>query len=358
MRVDQSDASPLEGSQWCHEFTAVQQVSAGAYGFVWQCREKKTGDLVAIKFISRDRSKIDRNAEREIINHAMLVHPHIIEFKLCFLTDKYLAIAMEYAEGEDLLRLVNRCHGLSEADARWLFQQLMFAVDYMHRMGVANRDIKLENILLKGCASQPILKICDFGYSINENHSLPKTALGTPGYTAPEVLANMRQEGAYQGRPTDVWSSGVVLYAMLFFRYPFDERPGDGPHQRQQLFLNRIQAGDVQIPHDPPVSEECKDLIRRIFTPSPARRITVQEILQHPWFLTGLPKELRMADWNGEVLQSPVYCAQTVEDIRVTVRAALRANAVSPEPKWVQRPASGSLGELSDVSDASEGANF
>jgi len=104
MRVEQSDANPLAGSQWFHEFTPVKQVSAGAYGFVWQCREKKTGDLVAIKFISRDRSKIDRNAEREIINHAMLVHPHIIEFKLCFLTDKYLAIAMEYAEGEDLLR--------------------------------------------------------------------------------------------------------------------------------------------------------------------------------------------------------------------------------------------------------------
>lgn len=84
----------------------------------------------------------------------------------------------------------------------------------------------------------------------------------------------------------------------------------------------------------------------------------MQEILQHPWFLTGLPKELRMADWNGKVLQTPVYCAQTVEDIRVTVRAALRANAVSPQPKWAQRPTSGSLGELSDVSDASEGANF
>lgn len=128
-----------------------------------------------------------------------------------------------------LCRLVNDRHGLHEDDARWLFQQLMLAVDYMHRlasrccchllvysdlslsvqgqqlslrsnavgltlpnlcrMGVVNRDIKLENILLKAYETHPILKICDFGYSINENHSLPKTALGTPGYTG---MANLK----------------------------------------------------------------------------------------------------------------------------------------------------------------------
>ena len=104
MPADQGDANPLAGSQWCQEFRVLQRLSAGAYGFVWLCLEVKTGQQVAIKFISRERNKIDKNVEREIINHSMLEHPHIIQFKLCFLTDKYLAIAMEYAGGEDLLK--------------------------------------------------------------------------------------------------------------------------------------------------------------------------------------------------------------------------------------------------------------
>ena len=106
MPADLSDAHPLAGSDWCQHFRALKRLSAGAYGCVWLCEEETSHQQVAIKFISREPSKIDRNVEREIINHSMLLHPHIIEFKLCFLTDKYLAIAMEYAGGEDLLRYV------------------------------------------------------------------------------------------------------------------------------------------------------------------------------------------------------------------------------------------------------------
>ena len=119
------------------------------------------------------------------------------------------------------------------------------------------------------------------------------------------------------------------------------------------------------MPNDAPVSEACKDLIRRIFTPSPVHRITVREILQHPWFLVDLPEALSMADWNGQVFQhgtpTPVDFAQRAEGIRETVRAALQADApISPQRslKWAQHHASGSFGELSDVSDASEAANF
>jgi serine/threonine-protein kinase SRK2 len=100
--------------------------------------------------------------EREILNHRQLVHPHIVQFKEVFLTQRYLCIAMEYAAGGDMFEYVVRKGGLRESEARWFFQQLVIAIDYTHRMGVANRDIKLENTLLDG-SPRPLIKICDFG---------------------------------------------------------------------------------------------------------------------------------------------------------------------------------------------------
>lgn len=98
--------NPLAGSDWCQQFQLVRKLNAGACGFVWCCEDVVSGDRVAIKFIPKHEDTLDKNVEREIINHSMLGHPHIIEFKVCFLTDQYLAIAMEYAEGEDLLRRI------------------------------------------------------------------------------------------------------------------------------------------------------------------------------------------------------------------------------------------------------------
>lgn len=102
--ADHHDTDPLAGSDWRAQFQLVQRLSSGTYGFVWRCLDRASELNLAIKFIARDKNTIDKNVEREIINHSGLMHPHIIEFKICFLTDKYLAIAMEYANGEDMLR--------------------------------------------------------------------------------------------------------------------------------------------------------------------------------------------------------------------------------------------------------------
>ena len=149
--------------------------------------------------------KITKYVEREIINHSRLLHPHIIQFKevsptveagescvpcqsadscvvQVFLTHDYLAIAMEYAPAGDMFQYVKHRRGLHEVEARWFFQQLVIGLDYCHKMGVVNRDIKLENTLLDG-SRRPLIKICDFGYSKNEKDSLPKSKVGTPGYT-------------------------------------------------------------------------------------------------------------------------------------------------------------------------------
>lgn len=139
------------------------------------------GERVAVKFIPRGQA-ITKYVAREIVNHSTLLHPHIVQFKEVFLTKDYLAIVMEYVAGGDMFAYVKRRGGLEEDEARWFFQQLVMALDYSHEIGVVNRDIKLENTLLDG-SKRPLIKICDFGYSKNDKDSLPKSKVGTPGYT-------------------------------------------------------------------------------------------------------------------------------------------------------------------------------
>ena len=106
-----------------------------------------------------------------------------------FLTENYLGIAMEYANGGDSFEYVRKKGGLHENEARWFFQQLIVALDYCHRKGVINRDVKLENTLIHW-ARKPLLKICDFGYSKDMKYqSAPASRVGTPAYLAPEVLS-------------------------------------------------------------------------------------------------------------------------------------------------------------------------
>jgi len=136
------------------------------------------------------------------------------------------------------------------------------------------------------------VKMCDFGYSKHAKDSLPKSKVGTPGYTAPEVISNRKH---YDGVKADIWSSGVMLYVMLFGQYPF-ERPEDKKEtNRFQKVLYRIIAVDYQFPASSPhgpVSEMVKDLIRRIFVADPAKRMSIQEMQRHPWYQQDLPPGL------------------------------------------------------------------
>ena len=153
--------------------------------------------------------QITKYVERELLNHNRLLHPHIIQFKEVFLTNEFLGIAMEFAPGGDMFQYVKQRNGLQEYEARWFFQQLIIALDYCHKIGVVNRDIKLvcmrlnvlctclaalhlphsalalswqENTLLDN-SKRPLVKMCDFGYSKHAKDSLPKSKVGTPGYT-------------------------------------------------------------------------------------------------------------------------------------------------------------------------------
>jgi serine/threonine-protein kinase SRK2 len=163
----------------------VKNLGQGNFGTAKLMKCRKTGHLLAIKYIDRG-DKIDDNVKRELVNHRLLDHPNIIRFVECLLTPNHLAIVMEYASGGELFERICSKGRFGEDEARFFFQQLVSGLEYCHHHGVAHRDLKLENTLIDG-STTPRLKICDFGYS---KHSLidsePKSTVGTPAYIAPE----------------------------------------------------------------------------------------------------------------------------------------------------------------------------
>ncbi|XP_023551762.1 serine/threonine-protein kinase SAPK3-like isoform X1 [Cucurbita pepo subsp. pepo] len=324
-------------------FEPLKDLGSGNFGVARLVRDKKTNELVAVKYIERGK-KIDEKVQREIINHRSLQHPNIIRFKEVFLTPTHLAIVMEYAAGGELFGRICSAGRFSEDEARFFFQQLISGVSYCHSMQICHRDLKLENTLLDGSPT-PQLKICDFGYSKVDNlssnklesvsfchifslfclfdplqsgllHSQPKSTVGTPAYIAPEVLS--RKE--YDGKISDVWSCGVTLYVMLVGAYPFED-PEDPRNFRKTIA--RILSVQYSIPDYVRVSVECRNLLSRIFVANPAKRITIQEIKQLPWFFKNLPKELIEIEKTNFKRQEHNQLSQSVEEIMQIVREAM-----------------------------------
>ena len=257
--------------------------------------------------------QIDKNVERELINHRALRHPNIVAFKGVFSTPTHLGIVLEYASGGELFDRIVRAGRFSEDEARFFFQQLVCGVAYCHGEGVCHRDLKLENTLLDG-APAPRLKICDFGYSKSALFdSQPKSTVGTPAYIAPEVLSRKQ----YDGEVADVWSCGVTLYVMLVGAYPFED-PADPRNFRKTI--QRIMGVKYAFPPGLHLSRECVDLIARIFVGAPGARLTIAGIKAHPWFRTNLPTEL--ADGGAAAMAAMPPCAQTVEEVKAVVAEA------------------------------------
>lgn len=310
-------------------------------------KNKDAETYVAIKFLERG-EKITKYIASEVLNHRVLRHPHVIEFKEVFLTDDYICIAMEYASGGNLFSYVQKAGRLQEPAARWFFQQMIIGLDYCHRKGVVNRDIKLENTLLQMVPNLPLplVKVCDFGYSKAQFMSAPKSKVGTLAYMAPEVI---RSTGKYDGKLADIWSCGVMLYVMLFGYYPFDAPhqtaaqkqaaqeaqraaaaaaaaagggAGGGAHDpRTKSMMERIMASQWAIPDSIPVTPACRDLLTRLMTADPAKRLTMEEIQRHQWFLFNLPGDALLM--NDTCLATPDTSGlQSEEDVQVILRKA------------------------------------
>jgi len=294
-------------------YVALRKLGQGNFGVTMLLQHRDSKTMVAGKFIPRG-GMINVNVEREILNHRMLVHPHIIRFREVFVTPRLLCIVMDYATGGELFEYVKRSVRLREDSARYFFQQLVSGISFCHDKGVSHRDLKLENSLIHVSTQHaPLLKICDFGFSKHDtNDSQPKSAKGTVEYLAPEVvLCSYRQQ--YDGKQSDVWSCGVILYLMLCGCYPFEDASGDTNRS-----VHRTVRAIYSIPPGLHLSEQCIDLIRRMFVVAPTERITFEEIQRHPWFLDKLPLELQDESY---LHMEPVH-SQTVGEVQRVVMEA------------------------------------
>lgn len=297
------------------KYSPVKALGKGAQGVVLLAEDRHTNEPVAVKMIQRGPT-VNERVQREVLNHQILFHPHIINFREVFLTSKHLCITMEYAKRGTLLSYVQQKRKLTEDEARHFFQQLIVGLDHCHQKGVISRDVKLENTLVDG-SDPPKLKICDFGFSKREIFdSAPHSRVGTPSYLAPEIVSSSPGK-TYEGKPTDIWSSGVFLYAMVMGKYPFDRPDERQKANRLIILLERIVKGDYHLPRDKLSNDLC-DLLSRMLEHNPQFRITIEEIMKHPWFLAKVPPEILMMNRQLKGARS----RQSTEDIMKFVNEA------------------------------------
>eukprot|EP01013_Petalomonas_cantuscygni_P026588 TRINITY_DN49002_c0_g1_i1.p1 TRINITY_DN49002_c0_g1~~TRINITY_DN49002_c0_g1_i1.p1 ORF type:complete len:476 (+),score=106.75 TRINITY_DN49002_c0_g1_i1:87-1514(+) len=248
-------------------------LGSGTFGKVKIAVNRETHEKFAMKII--EKQKLIKNAmtaqlKREISAMRVLSHPHIVRFVDVLQTPNNIYLVMELASGGELFDKIVHARFLDEATARRYFHQLVYAVLYCHRRGIAHRDLKPENLLLD---SRDHLKVTDFGLSNlqDSDDAVLSTVCGTPHYVAPEVLAHR----AYSGFSADVWSVGIVLFVMVAGYLPFDDPVVN-------VLFEKIQSGKFRTP--PTLSPELHDLIHRILVPSAADRISLVDITRHPWF--------------------------------------------------------------------------
>ncbi|KXZ57079.1 AMPKR1 protein [Gonium pectorale] len=256
-------------------------IGAGAFGLVRIGRNIATDELVAVKGVDATRfrsiTEIDQIQE-EMSVLSSLKHPHIIRLYDVHFQNNTFFLVMEFAGGGSLVhfaRSQDPVHQrVDEATAARLFTQIVSALEYCHRRRVIHRDLKPENILMDGEGN---LKIADFGLAavtapFNGGLTLQ---CGTPEFTAPEITVGRE----YDGPSVDIWSMGVILYEMLAGTLPFKGA-------NQAALFKAIQKGTYD-PLPPFISDECKDLVRRMLTVDPSSRIDMEDILRHPWVAQG-----------------------------------------------------------------------
>lgn len=268
-------AVPKEGPH-IDKYSITTTIGSGSFS----CVKLATSEdkRYAIKLIRRsaivESSRLKLTLQREIELLQIIDHPHLVKYVDVVEDERNLGIVMEYIPGGELFQYVSDRQRLSERETRIVMMQLIEAVEYLHSMNIVHRDLKLENIIVDARHSSLFVKLIDFGLAREFKEPSLRTRCGSEEYAAPEIIKG----DAYDGRKSDIWSLGIILYACLFGTLPFNPDPN-----RPKALYDKICNVNFRIIPGI-VSSEARDLITRILVSDPEHRISLNEIRAHSWF--------------------------------------------------------------------------
>ncbi|XP_026130292.1 calcium/calmodulin-dependent protein kinase type II subunit beta isoform X41 [Carassius auratus] len=264
-------------TRFTDEYQLYEELGKGAFSVVRRCVKLCTGQEYAAKIINtkklsaRDHQKLEREARI----CRLLKHPNIVRLHDSISEEGFHYLLFDLVTGGELFEDIVAREYYSEADASHCIHQILESVNHIHHHDIVHRDLKPENLLLASKCKNAAVKLADFGLAIEVQGDQQAWFgfAGTPGYLSPEVL---RKE-AY-GKPVDIWACGVILYILLVGYPPFWD-------EDQHKLYQQIKAGayDFPSPEWDTVTPEAKNLINQMLTINPAKRITAQEALKHPW---------------------------------------------------------------------------
>ncbi|XP_061586564.1 calcium/calmodulin-dependent protein kinase (CaM kinase) II beta 1 isoform X17 [Cololabis saira] len=264
-------------TRFTDEYQLYEELGKGAFSVVRRCVKLATGQEYAAKIINtkklsaRDHQKLEREARI----CRLLKHPNIVRLHDSISEEGFHYLLFDLVTGGELFEDIVAREYYSEADASHCIHQILDSVHHIHQHDIVHRDLKPENLLLASKCKNAAVKLADFGLAIEVQGDQQAWFgfAGTPGYLSPEVL---RKE-AY-GKPVDIWACGVILYILLVGYPPFWD-------EDQHKLYQQIKAGayDFPSPEWDTVTPEAKNLINQMLTINPAKRITAQEALKHPW---------------------------------------------------------------------------
>ena len=285
-----------------------RRLGQGAFAKVNLGLNVLTGRVVAIKSFKKKAEEKFNIKMKKIQYETELMkrfnHKNITKILEVFHDEEYMLIIMEYINGENLFSFVKKRRKLSEKLAKFLFRQIILGIEHIHSKNVVHRDIKLENIMID---FNNTIKICDFGIGkvLKSEDELLYDKCGTPMYMAPEIILSNENDG-YKGFPVDIWSSGITLYIMLSGTLPFNLKSKNNKKENISLNGNKRynntylqnQIISVKPREIENISEEAKDLLKGILNKNPEKRLTCNQILNHPWLKNA--KNLDLFDINNK----------------------------------------------------------